>query len=331
MPCGTLPSSRLRPCFVAIVAGRARTAQNIFAVSAAARIANRPLSTAIGSDASASKSPRPNFKAESSPLFPTGRDPPQIALGRVGTASGPLTASRVDHAYFTGNPKFYNLTIRLNELIRKHNLPFRPLSPVDQKKQATGRWMKQEEMQQEKQMKLSEKAYRSLIRKFNVLTRVREKDPEVRQLLLRFEAPQATGGRSATASSALDEYGRSLTRGSRKTARAHCWMVEGDGQIYVNGIPMSEYFKQFEDKERIVKPLEATGKLGKYNVWAIVAGGGPSGQAGAVAVAIARGIAAHDRSQWSALGPLTKIDTRQVERKKTGQPGARKKNTWVKR
>lgn len=75
----------------------------------------------------------------------------------------------------------------------------------------------------------------------------------------------------------LDERGRSRTYGSRKMSQAEAWMVPGNGQIYVNGVHLSEYFRRMEEREQVVLPFEVSNKLGMFNVWAIVRGGGPSG------------------------------------------------------
>jgi small subunit ribosomal protein S9 len=89
----------------------------------------------------------------------------------------------------------------------------------------------------------------------------------------------------------------------------------------------------------MIQPFEKTDFLGKFNVWALVKGGGSSGQAEAISVAVSRGICVHDPPSREKLDErilcnldgMTKIDRRQVERKKTGQPKARKKVQWVKR
>jgi small subunit ribosomal protein S9 len=82
-----------------------------------------------------------------------------------------------------------------------------------------------------------------------------------------------------------------------------------------------------------VKALDVLDAWGKYNIWAIASGGGKSSQANAIGLGIARGLIIQDPTWEPVLteaGLLTP-DTRQVERKKTGQPKARKKITWVKR
>ncbi|KAI8610997.1 ribosomal protein S5 domain 2-type protein [Chytriomyces sp. MP71] len=131
----------------------------------------------------------------------------------------------------------------------------------------------------------------------------------------------------------LDEFGRAFARGSRKTATAQAWVVRGSGDVFVNGLHVADYFGEVAHREVVVRPFEVAKALGSYNVWAVVQGGGHGGQADAVAVAVARALAIHDPSLetvFKQIG-LTNIDTRQVERKKTGQPKARKKNTWLKR
>ncbi|KAJ3326059.1 hypothetical protein HDU76_013050, partial [Blyttiomyces sp. JEL0837] len=239
-----------------------------------------------------------------------------------------------DITYFTGNPRYFNLLMRTNNLIRKHGLPFQSKEPYENLNPSTlPRWMSMLDMQNLKQFKLTENMYDDLIHKFNLLFTVKDSDKETERLLLEYVRPGDALASLATQQETLDEDGRSHTRGSRKTAKAQVWVVEGDGLIYVNGKHIAEYFGEISYREMIVKPFEVVGGLGKYNVWGIVEGGGAAAQAGAVAVAVARGLVVHDpgcRETLEALG-LTKIDTRQVERKKTGQPGARKKKSWVKR
>ncbi|KAI8848335.1 ribosomal protein S9/S16-domain-containing protein [Chytridium lagenaria] len=188
-------------------------------------------------------------------------------------------------------------------------------------------------MKEMKQFKVTDRMYEDFVHKLNVLFTVQAKDTEVAELLSEFVKPGEAliAGRQAVAE--LDEFGRSYTRGSRKTAVSQCWMVEGDGQIFVNGVKLADYFPQLVDCQKVISPFEVTQTLGLYNVWCTVSGGGLSGQADAVAVSVARGIVVHNpilEDRLATLG-LTKIDRRQVERKKTGQPKARKKNSWVKR
>jgi small subunit ribosomal protein S9 len=131
----------------------------------------------------------------------------------------------------------------------------------------------------------------------------------------------------------FDEYGRTYTLGKRKTSAARVWMIPvqktdppavekppTDAEqasvllgldpeptagpehivavsattILVNNLPLAKYFAIPADRERILRPLKLAGLLGAYNVFALVRGGGTSGQSGAIAHGIAKGLAAHE-------------------------------------
>ncbi|KAJ3143981.1 37S ribosomal protein S9, mitochondrial [Irineochytrium annulatum] len=237
----------------------------------------------------------------------------------------------MDIAYFTGNPQYYNLILRVNRLIQAHGLPFKDKRVYEGQTLPT--WMTLEEMAAARMFKMTPLMYEDLIHKLNVLFTIQDKDAEVAAMLANYLRPGTALTVPKIEGRALDEFGRAHARGSRKTARAQCWVVEGDGQIFINGVQLADYFQNIENCEKVIYPLEAVGMLGRYNVWGVVVSGGTSGQAQAIAVAIARCLAIHEPLLEPTLGELglTKIDRRQVERKKTGQPKARKKNSWVKR
>ena len=178
----------------------------------------------------------------------------------------------------------------------------------------------------------------------------------------------------------FDEYGRSYTLGKRKESAARVWIVPAKQktaptpteaqtasdfgtvdpisiapekfatpatttEILINGIPLAKYFPLPADREKIVRPFKLTGLLGAYNVFAIVRGGGTTGQSGAVAHGIAKGLAAHVPEVELILkrcgclpfyisvpsfltvmsAKLVRRDPRMVERKKTGLAKARKR------
>lgn len=121
--------------------------------------------------------------------------------------------------------------------------------------------------------------------------------------------------------------------GRRKTSVARVRLTPGSGKILVNGRAMNDYFTLETLRTQAVRPLAATGTADKYDVQVNVAGGGPSGQAGAVRLGIARALLTVDESFRPALraeGLLTR-DSRMRERKKYGQPGARKRFQFSKR
>ena len=121
--------------------------------------------------------------------------------------------------------------------------------------------------------------------------------------------------------------------GRRKTAVARVRMVPGKGQIIVNGRPLLEYFKRETLKMIIEQPFEVTNTKGKFDVYANITGGGLSGQAGALRLGISRALLQWNpelRPELRAAGYLTR-DPREVERKKYGQPKARKRFQFSKR
>jgi small subunit ribosomal protein S9 len=170
----------------------------------------------------------------------------------------------------------------------------------------------------------------------------------------------------------LDQYGRSYTIGKRKTSAARVWMIPiqqpreqlpqdspevllglddlprkptvTPATILVNNIPLNEYFPIPADRERVTRSLKVAGALGAYNVFALVRGGGTTGQSDALGHGIAKGLVAHNpkfetvfrRGKFMivrclltahrlATAKLTRRDPRMVERKKTGMAKARKR------
>jgi small subunit ribosomal protein S9 len=121
--------------------------------------------------------------------------------------------------------------------------------------------------------------------------------------------------------------------GRRKTSTARLYINEGKGAFIINGKPIEEYFKT-QARINVAKlPLEVTEMEGKYDIKITVRGGGVTGQAGAVSLAVARALDDLNEGLHGILkenGLLTR-DDRMVERKKYGQPKARKKFQFSKR
>ena len=121
--------------------------------------------------------------------------------------------------------------------------------------------------------------------------------------------------------------------GRRKEAVCRVYLKPGSGKWDVNGRTLGDYFPRPTLVSAIQQPLTATDLLGRYDIKANLDGGGVSGQAGALRLAVARALVMIDenhRRKLRELGLLTR-DARKVERKKPGQPGARKKFQFSKR
>ena len=126
---------------------------------------------------------------------------------------------------------------------------------------------------------------------------------------------------------------RTYATGKRKTAVARVWVSPGSGKVLVNGKPADEYFERETSRMIMRQALELIEVVDQYDVWATVLGGGYSAQAEAMRHGISRALITIDPERRSALkraGFLTR-DARKKERKKYGQPGARKRFQYSKR
>jgi small subunit ribosomal protein S9 len=126
---------------------------------------------------------------------------------------------------------------------------------------------------------------------------------------------------------------RYYATGRRKTSVARVWLTPGEGSVVINKRSIDDYLKRETAKMVIRQPLELTETLGKFDIYVNVRGGGISGQAGAIKHGISRALLAVNpdfRPLLKKSGFLTR-DSRVKERKKYGQPGARKRFQYSKR
>ncbi len=131
----------------------------------------------------------------------------------------------------------------------------------------------------------------------------------------------------------VDAQGRSYATGKRKNAIARVWIKPGNGKIVVNGRTGEQYFARPVLQMLINQPFQAANRSGQYDVWCTVAGGGLSGQAGALRHGISRALTFFEPELRGVLkqgGFLTR-DSRVVERKKYGLAKARRRFQFSKR
>jgi small subunit ribosomal protein S9 len=130
-----------------------------------------------------------------------------------------------------------------------------------------------------------------------------------------------------------DSTQRYYATGRRKTSVARVWIMPGSGKMTVNGKDFIDYFGRETLKLMVEQPLEKVNLLGQLDIIANVQGGGKSGQAGAMLLGISRALTTYDatfRAELKSSRFLTR-DPREKERKKYGQPGARKRFQYSKR
>lgn len=133
-----------------------------------------------------------------------------------------------------------------------------------------------------------------------------------------------------SAKTAEQEY---VATGRRKTSSARVRITPGNGSFIINGREVNDYCPTEQHRREVLSPLAEVDSVGKIDVVAKVNGGGASGQAGAVRLGVSRALEKMDAELRGALkkaGHLRR-DPRKKERKKTGQPGARKRFQFSKR
>lgn len=205
-------------------------------------------------------------------------------------------------AYFSGSPKFIDHLLHLEHILAKYaSLP--TVAPADAPRMA---WFKLPQFRDFVGEPVPTKKYKNLVK---ILQRLNRIDPalvpdEVRETLKSFLRPGNPYG-NKPAPATVDEMGRARGKGKRKTSSAVVHLVEGEGEVMINGKTLAEAFPRLHDRESATWPLRCTSRLDKYNVWANVRGGGVTGQAEAVTLALARALLVHE----PALKPVLRKGT----------------------
>lgn len=204
----------------------------------------------------------------------------------------------VSPSYFSKTPKFNDLHIQLLRLSAKYShlpllapndAPVRPWRNLAGMREDLGETIKSSHFTQ----------VMGLVRRLNCI------EPS----LAPAEVTTAVSGFTKAISSLInvsrtptvDRFGRSVGVGRRKTSTARAFVVEGTGEILINGKPLNEAFGRVHDRESAVWALTCTGRMQKYNVWALVEGGGTTGQAEALTLAVAKGLLVHEPALKPAL------------------------------
>jgi small subunit ribosomal protein S9 len=130
-----------------------------------------------------------------------------------------------------------------------------------------------------------------------------------------------------------DKFGRAYATGKRKNAVARVWIKSGTGKMIVNGRELTVYFARPALRMMINQPFQVANRTAQFDIWCTVAGGGLSGQAGAVRHGISKAMTYYEpdlRPVLKSHGFLTR-DSRVVERKKYGRHKARRSHQFSKR
>lgn len=180
--------------------------------------------------------------------------------------------------------------------------------------------------------------YAQILRLLTRLNRIHPqlRSDDVQEILEKFLRPGAQEVQKARPGT-IDIHGRSKGVGRRKESSAKVYLIEGTGEILVNGKSIVQAFPRLHDRESAMWPLKVSERIDKYNVFALVAGGGVTGQAEAVTLGLARALLVHEpalkpvlrrgkRHASSCSGiPANSADSRLCYSR---PPSCRKKEAW---
>lgn len=224
------------------------------------------------------------------------RAAPEIDLGRS-ELDGPARVLPASPSYFTGAPIFTDNLLELESLLGR----FQRVPQVDADKAPRMAWLRLSQYRAKSGERVKASKYAQILR---LLTRLNRIHPQLRpqivtDVLLRFQRPGAVMLQLAKPGR-IDEYGRSKGVGRRKESSAQVFLVEGTGDVLVNGRNLIEAFPRIHDRESALWPLKVTDRLDKYNVFALASGGGITGQAEAITLGLAKALLVHE----PALKPI---------------------------
>ncbi|KAI9934097.1 hypothetical protein ASPWEDRAFT_36107 [Aspergillus wentii DTO 134E9] len=292
------------------------------------RIQTRGYATEIEGKVEGNENAEVTAAVEAAAAATPARAAPEIDFDNFQT--NPARVIPASPSYFSGSPKFIDHLLNLERILAKYaSLPI--VAPADAPRMA---WFKLTQFRDFVGEPVPTKKYRNLVKLLQRLNRIEPAllPGEVRKTLGSFLRPGNPYGNQPEPPT-VDEQGRARGRGKRKTSSSVVHLVEGEGEVMVNGKTLSEFFPRLHDRESATWALRCTSRLDKYNAWVSVQGGGVTGQAEATTLAMARALLVHEPALKPILrqaGVIT-VDARRVERKKPGHIKARKMPTWVKR
>lgn len=231
--------------------------------------------------------------------------------------------------FYCRNPYHEVHMAELQEILNKSaTLPF-------DRKTTTGSWLRFNQYKERAGGELlKETEYLQFV---NILKRLDAIDPELRSdelntILSKYMRKQNVNhaGRDMKT---LDDKGRAVAVGRRKSSSAKIYVVEGEGKIMINGKSLEQVFTKPQDRLKLLYPLQIVESESKFNIFGLSRGGGTTGQIESLQLALSKALCIHNplyKQRLSSAGCLHR-DPRSVERKKPGKKKARKMPTWVKR
>lgn len=201
-------------------------------------------------------------------------------------------------SYFSAKPDFTDDFISLQALFRKYAIL--PILPAAEAPRVAWKTVHQYRVMVNEPVKTLR--YQRILEILHRLNRIHPSlmPEEVMEAMKRYKKdvqPHENKAKPGT----IDQFGRAKGVGRRKTSSAVAWLVEGEGEVLINGKTLAQFFGRLHDRESAVWALKSTQRLDKYNVWGLVKGGGVTGQAEALTLAVAKALLVHEPMLKPAL------------------------------
>lgn len=225
------------------------------------------------------------------------RAAPEIDFENVSATDAPARIIPASPSYFTGAPVFNDNMLLLQSLNQRYQ--HAPLIPAD--KAPPTAWLRLGQYQSVSGERVTTTQYAQLLRLAVRLSRIHPqlRPEEVDETLSKFQRSDVVIGQRAKLGT-IDVYGRAKGVGRRKESAAKVYLVEGDGEVLINNRSIVDIFPRLHDRESVLWPLKVSERMHKYNVFALVSGGGVTGQAEAITLGLARALIVHE----PALKPI---------------------------
>ncbi|MCJ1373529.1 37S ribosomal protein S9, mitochondrial [Loxospora ochrophaea] len=237
--------------------------------------------------------------------FSTSRIRPAIAAPEIDFSQLPPPNPRnaritpASPSYFTGKPDYTDDLLALQTLLRKYQtLPVIPGSQAPRVAWRTINEYNRELVIQE----IKSARYHRIVEILRRLNRIHPAlMPDEVKLAIEHYKRDINPHLNVPKPGVIDEWGRAYGVGRRKTSSAKVYLVEGDGQVLINGKSLNAAFARVHDRESALWALKITRRIDKYNVWALVTGGGLTGQAESITLGLARALMVHEPALKPAL------------------------------
>jgi small subunit ribosomal protein S9 len=206
-------------------------------------------------------------------------------------SAGPARIIPASPSYFTASPQFNDDILLLRALLREYE----SLPTIDTNRPGPSPWLKLATYRTNLGEPVSSSKYSKVLQLLARLNRIHPnlQSVKLKRAIDRFRRPGLVAVKKAPPGK-LDEEGRAYGLGRRKTSAATVHLVEGSGEVLVNGRNLVDAFPRLHDRESALWALKVTGRMDKYNVFALTSGGGVTGQAESITLALGRALMVHE-------------------------------------